>query len=174
MPSDIALRATSPDDADFLCRVYACTRTEELSALEWTDEQKAAFLRMQFEAQNRYYQANYPSSSFDVVLVNGREAGRLYVARWAEELRVIDIALLPEFRRRGIGTSLLRGLLEEARGRGRPVRIHVERFNPALVLYEKLGFRILEDRGVYLFLEWRAAGAEASPGGPSEPRAEAR
>lgn len=174
MPSDFALRAASPDDAAFLCRVYASTRAEELSALEWTDDQKGAFLRMQFEAQHRYYQENYPSSSFDVVLVDGRPAGRLYVARWPEELRVIDVALLPEFRRRGIGTSLLRGLLEEAQGRGLPVRIHVERFNPALVLYERLGFRVLEDRGVYLFLEWRAAGAEASPGGSSEPRAEAR
>jgi ribosomal protein S18 acetylase RimI-like enzyme len=92
-----------------------------------------------------------------VVVVDGRPAGRLYVARWPEELRVIDIALLPEYRRRGIGTALLRALLEEAGASGRPVRIHVERFNPALAVYEKLGFRLLEDRGVYLFLEWRAA-----------------
>lgn len=174
MRPDVALRAISPDDDELLCRVYASTRTEELSALEWTEDQKAAFLRMQFEAQHRYYRESYPSSSFDVVLVDGQPAGRLYVARWPEELRVIDVALLPEFRRRGVGTSLLRALLEEASARGLPVRIHVERFNPALVLYERLGFRVLEDRGVYLFLEWRAAGAEASPGGPSDPRPEAR
>jgi GNAT superfamily N-acetyltransferase len=98
-------------------------------------------------------------------------AGRLCVARWPEELRVIGIApLLPEFRRRGIGGELLRGLLEEGRSRGVPVRIHVKRQNPALALYERLGFRVLEDRGVYLFLEWRAAAAERPDADPQESR----
>lgn len=157
MRPDVALRPIEPADEEFLCRVYASTRTGELAPLAWTEEQKAAFVRMQFAAQHRYYQESYTSSQFDVVLVDGRPAGRLYVARWPEELRVIDIALLPEFRRRGVGTGLLRGLLEEGRTRGVPVRIHVERQNPALALYERLGFRLLEDRGVYLFLEWRAA-----------------
>jgi GNAT superfamily N-acetyltransferase len=152
---DVALRPIQPDDEEFLGRVYASTRTEELAPLPWSEDEKAAFLRSQFAAQHRYYQENYTSSRFEVVLVEGRPAGRLYVARWPEEIRVIDIALLPEFRRRGIGTALLRSLLEEARTSGLPVRIHVERFNPALAVYEKLGFRPLEDRGVYLFLEWR-------------------
>jgi ribosomal protein S18 acetylase RimI-like enzyme len=92
------------------------------------------------------------------------------VARWPEELRVVDIALLPEFRRRGIGTGLLRALLEEEAGRGLPVRIHVERFSPALALYERLGFRLLEDRGVYLFLECRAS----QPGRMDPARQESR
>jgi ribosomal protein S18 acetylase RimI-like enzyme len=167
---DVALRSIRPDDEEFLCRVYASTRTEELAPLAWTEEEKAAFLRMQFAAQHRYYQESYTSSRFDVVLVDGRPAGRLYVARWPEELRVIDIALLPEFRGRGVGTGLLRGLLEEGRSRGVPVRIHVERQNPALALYERLGFRLLEDRGVYLFLEWRAAGAERPDAAREESR----
>jgi GNAT superfamily N-acetyltransferase len=153
---DVSLRPIQPDDAEFLGRVYASTRTEELAPLAWSEDEKAAFLRAQFAAQHRYYQENYTSSRFEVVLVDGRPAGRLYVARWPEEIRVIDIALLPEYRRRGIGTGLLRALLEEAGASGRPVRIHVERFNPALAVYGKLGFRPLEDRGVYLFLEWRA------------------
>jgi ribosomal protein S18 acetylase RimI-like enzyme len=167
---DVALRAIRPDDEEFLCRVYASTRTEELAAVAWTEEEKAAFLRMQFAAQPRYYQECYTSSRFDVVLVDGRPAGRLYVARWPEELRVIDIALLPEFRRRGIGTALLRNLLEEASARRLPVRIHVERHNPALVLYEALGFRLVEDRGVYLFLQWRAG----EPGRTDAARVESR
>jgi ribosomal protein S18 acetylase RimI-like enzyme len=154
---DVALRPIAPDDEEFLCRVYASTRMEELAPLAWTGEEKAAFLRMQFAAQHRCYQQGYTSSRFDVVLVDGRPAGRLYVARWPDEVRVIDIALLPEFRRRGVGTALLRTLLEEGAERGLPVRIHVERQNPARALYERLGFRLLEDRGVYLFLEWRAA-----------------
>ena len=170
MRPDVALRAIRPDDEEFLCRVYASTRTEELAAVAWTEEEKAAFLRMQFAAQHRYYQESYTSSRFDVVLVDGRPAGRLYVARWPEELRVIDIALLPEFRRRGIGTALLRNLLEEGSARRLPVRIHVERHNPALVLYEGLGFRLVEDRGVYLFLEWRAG----EPGRTDAARVESR
>jgi ribosomal protein S18 acetylase RimI-like enzyme len=164
---DVALRAIQPDDEEFLCRVYASTRTEELAPLAWSEEEKAAFLRTQFAAQHRYYQESYTSSRFDVVLVDGRPAGRLYVARWPEELRVVDIALLPEFRRRGIGTALLGALQEEGAASGRPVRIHVERFNPALVLYERLGFHLLEDRGVYVFLEWRSADP-ARIGSPSQ------
>jgi ribosomal protein S18 acetylase RimI-like enzyme len=161
---DVSLRPVRPDDEEFLCRVYASTRTEELAAVPWTEEEKAAFLRMQFAAQHRYYRESYTSSRFDVVLVDGHPAGRLYVARWPGELRIIDIALLPEFRRRGTGTALLRSLLEEGAARGVPVRIHVERQNPALALYERLGFRLLEDRGVHLFLEWRA-----DPAGRSGP-----
>jgi ribosomal protein S18 acetylase RimI-like enzyme len=117
---------------------------------------------MQFSAQHRYYRENYASTRFDVVLVDGQPAGRLYVARWPDELRIVDVALLPEVRRRGVGTALLRGLLDEGAERALPVRIHVERQNPALALYERLGFRLLEDRGVYLFLEWRSA-APAAP-----------
>jgi ribosomal protein S18 acetylase RimI-like enzyme len=162
LPPDISLRPIQPEDEEFLCRVYASTRTEELAPVAWTEEEKSSFLRVQFAAQHRYYRESYTSSRFEVVLVDGQPAGRLYVARWPEELRVIDIALLPEFRRRGVGTALLRGLFEEAAAQGLPVRIHVERLNPALVLYERLGFRLLEDRGVYLFLEWRAAGAPAA------------
>lgn len=158
----IALRRIAPEDAPFLLCVYASTRAEELAPVPWTDEQKAAFLRQQFEAQHRYYLENYTDATFDVVLVDGRPAGRLYVARWPQELRVIDVALLPEFRGRGTGAVLMRSLLAEAGSRGLPVRIHVERQNPALAFYERLGFRLLEDRGVYLFLEWRPDGGRGS------------
>ena len=82
-------------------------------------------------------------------------AGRLYVARWSDEIRIVDIALLPDYGNRGIGTTLLRELQSEAAAAGRPLRIHVERFNPALRFYERLGFRQIEDKGVYLFMEWR-------------------
>jgi ribosomal protein S18 acetylase RimI-like enzyme len=167
--SDLSLRPVQPGDEELLCRVYASTRTEELAPLPWTAEEKEAFLRTQFAAQHRYYQESYASSSFDVVLVDGLPAGRLYVARWAEELRVIDVALLPEFRRRGVGTALLHDLMDESATRGLPLRIHVERLNPALALYERLGFRLLEDRGVYLFLEWRAPASR--PDGAATPGA---
>jgi ribosomal protein S18 acetylase RimI-like enzyme len=153
MSPAITLRPIGPDDEEFLYRVYASTRELELAPLDWSAEQKAAFLRMQFTAQHRYYQENYHSSRYDVVLVDGQPAGRLYVARWPEELRIIDVALLPEFRGRGVGSALIGELGREAAEKGLPLRIHVERANPALTLYQRLGFRQVEDRGVYLFLE---------------------
>jgi ribosomal protein S18 acetylase RimI-like enzyme len=94
-------------------------------------------------------------AAFDVILVDGQPAGRLYVSREDDEIRIVDIALLPEYCNRGIGTTLLKGLQSEAAAAGKPLRIHVERFNPALRLYERLGFRQIDDRGVYLFMECR-------------------
>ena len=92
-----------------------------------------------------------------MIVLEGQAVGRLYVSRWSEEIRVVDTALLPDFCNRGIGTTLLRQLQAEAQASGKPLRIHVERFNAALRLYERLGFRQVEDKGVYLFLEWRSA-----------------
>ena len=112
---------------------------------------------MQFDAQHAHYQEHYAGAAFDVILVDGQPAGRLYVAREEDEIRIVDIALLPDFCNRGIGTTLLRGLQSEAAAAGKPLRIHVERFNPALRLYERLGFREIADRGVYLFMEWTHA-----------------
>ena len=121
--------------------------------MPWDDAQKDAFLRMQFDAQDAWWRENYADASFDVVLVGGEPAGRLYVHRGPSEIRIVDIALLPEHRGSGIGSSLLRDLLAEADESGKSVTIHVERMNPALRLYERLGFALAEDKGVYLFLE---------------------
>jgi ribosomal protein S18 acetylase RimI-like enzyme len=150
----LSLRPIQPEDDEFLCRVYASTRAEELAVVDWSEAQKAEFLRMQFAAQHRYYQENYTASRFDVVLVDGEPAGRLYVARWPEEMRIIDVALLPAFRGRGIGSVLLVRLCEEAAGKRLPLRIHVEKGNPARSLYDRMGFRVIADRGVYDFMEW--------------------
>lgn len=159
MPDAITLRPITSDDADLLCRIYGSTRVEELAVTDWSGEQKAAFIAMQFAAQHAYYQENYADADFSVILRGGEPAGRLYVARWEEEIRIVDIALLPEHRNAGIGARLVGGLLDEARAReqGRVVSIHVERQNPALRLYERLGFRQVEDKGVYLLMEWEPA-----------------
>ena len=152
----IALRPIGPDDRSFLLAVYASTRELELAAVEWDAAQKTAFVQMQFDAQHAYYQEHYAGAAFDIILVNGQPAGRLYVAHEEDEIRIVDIALLPEHCNGGVGTTLLRGLQSEAAAAGKPLRIHVERFNPALRLYERLGFTSIADRGVYLFMEWRA------------------
>ncbi|MFW6077993.1 MAG: GNAT family N-acetyltransferase [Gemmatimonadota bacterium] len=150
---DLALRDATPDDRELLYRVYASTRREELAAVPWSGEQKDAFLRMQFDAQDRHYREHYADAAFHVVERHGEPVGRLYVARWPDEIRIVDIALLPEHRGRGIGTALLEALLAEADAAGSGVSIHVERFNRARRLYERLGFAEVEDRGVYLLMK---------------------
>jgi GNAT superfamily N-acetyltransferase len=150
-----SLRAATPEDEPFLRAVYASTRAEELAQVPWSNEQKRAFTDMQFAAQDADYRRNYPDAEYSIIEVQGVPAGRLYVDRCKKEIRIIDIALLPQHRRAGIGTKLLTELQDEARLAGKALTIHVERFNPALNLYQRLGFRQIEDKGVYLFLEWK-------------------
>ncbi len=150
---NVTLQPIQPGDEEFLYRVYASTREAELALVDWDAAQKEAFLRMQFTAQHQYYQEHYAGAAFQLILVDGQPAGRLYVARWPDEIRIVDIALLPEYRSAGIGTALLKELLAEGARAGKPVSIHVERFNPALRLYERLGFTPVADKGVYLLLE---------------------
>jgi len=154
MPARITLRPVLPQDEPFLFALYASTRTEELAPVDWDDAQKESFLRMQFAAQQQFYKDRFAQARFDVVLAGDRPIGRLYVDRREDEIRVIDIALLTEHRGAGIGSELLRDLLAEAAGLDKPVRIHVERFNPALRLYERLGFTRVADHGVYYLMEW--------------------
>ena len=151
----ISLRPITAKDDEFLARVYASSRAEELAITDWSEEQKADFCRRQFDAQSAYYSANYPGASFQIIERDGWPVGRLYVARWEKEIRIVDITLLPEARGSGIGTKLLCDLQEEARSAGKSLTIHVERFSRALALYQRLGFREREDKGVYLLMEWK-------------------
>ena len=121
--------------------------------MDWDDAQKEIFLRAQFDAQDAWYREAYAQASFDVIFADGEPAGRLYVHRGPSEIRIVDIALVPEHRGGGIGTLLLEELAAEADAAGKSLTIHVERMNPALRLYERLGFSLAEDKGVYLFLE---------------------
>jgi RimJ/RimL family protein N-acetyltransferase len=149
----ITLRPITDADMDFLHRLYATTREDELKQVDWTPEQKAAFVDQQFHAQHQYWQENYEDTSWNLVLLDGEPIGRLYVARWPEEIRIVDIALVPEHRGGGLGTRLLRELFAEADASGRKTSIHVEIFNPARRLYERLGFVQAAERGVYLLME---------------------
>lgn len=148
------LRPATPGDRELLFRVYASTREEELAPVPWPPEAKEAFLRQQFDAQDAWWRTHYAGATFEVVVVDGRDAGRLYLWEGPSEIRVVDVALLPEARRGGAGARLLGDVQRRAAAAGKSVTIHVERMNPALRLYERLGFRLVEDKGVYLFLEW--------------------
>jgi ribosomal protein S18 acetylase RimI-like enzyme len=158
----ISLRPITQKDDAFLARVYASSRADELAITGWSEERKADFCRRQFDAQSAYYAENYSDASFQIIERDGWPIGRLYVARWGKEIRIVDITLLPEARGSGIGTKLLRDLQEESRVAGKSLTIHVERFNRALGLYQRLGFQQVEDKGVYLLMEWKAAVSKLS------------
>jgi ribosomal protein S18 acetylase RimI-like enzyme len=154
MSPAVELRPVAPADLPFLAGVYASTREEELAAAPWTPEQKQEFLRWQFELQHRFYTERFPSTEFRVVFVDGAPAGRLYVDRRADELRIVDVALLPEYRGRGIGSRLVRDVIARAEAAGLAVRIHVEIHNHrARALYERLGFHAVAGHGLYLLME---------------------
>jgi len=157
----VTYRPITAEDEEFLCRVYASTRAEELAQTDWDEAQKETFLRMQFRAQHTHYQTYYAGALFQIILWNNEPIGRLYLAYWKNEIRLIDIALLPAHRGRGLGATIIKRIQTEGAEAGLPLRIHVEKFNPALRLYERLGFRAIEDKGVYWFMEWKAEGHEA-------------
>jgi ribosomal protein S18 acetylase RimI-like enzyme len=159
----ITLRPVSPEDREFLFRVYASTREEELALTDWDEEQKRVFLEGQFGAQDAWYRERYPGATLDVIEAGGEPAGRLYVHRREREIRLMDIALLPEHRGGGIGSSLLHDLMAEAAAADKRLTIHVEGYNPARRLYERLGFRKIDEHGVYHLMEWTPAGGASDP-----------
>lgn len=163
----IDLRPSTPTDRAFQIEVYAAVRADEMGLVDWPAEQKQAFVRQQYEAQDAYYRQNYPGATFDVIEVDGRPAGRLYVDRWPREIRIMDIALLPQFRSQGIGTILVRRLQREAEVSSRTLSMHVEKFNRAQGLYARLGFVQVADSGVYVLIEWKPAAAH-TPQAPGE------
>jgi ribosomal protein S18 acetylase RimI-like enzyme len=164
MAVHLTLRPVLESDDGHLRRVYASTREEELALVGWDHGERDAFLRQQFAAQDAHYRT-YANASLDVIEVDGQAAGRLYVARGPDEIRIIDIALLPLYRNRGIGTVLLRELLAEAAEAGTRLTVHVEKFNPARTLYERLGFTEAADVGVYVRMEARPQLVAARGGG---------
>ncbi|MCB1602587.1 MAG: GNAT family N-acetyltransferase [Xanthomonadales bacterium] len=151
----VRLRPAVDIDLPLLGRIYASTRESEMAQVPWSEEQKLAFLQFQFDAQHRYYVEHFPAATRDVVEINGEAAGRLYLDARPSEIRLIDIALLPEFRGRGIGELLLREILDAGRRSQRAVSIHVEQNNPAMRLYLRLGFAPIEEQGIYHLMRWQ-------------------
>lgn len=155
----VTLRPAAPEDYDELVGIYASSREDELAQLSWwTDEQKLAFCRQQYDAQKTEYDERQPDSRYELVLLDGRTAGRYWVWQGKEELRLLDLAILPWARGRGVGTALVRALIDEGRAAGTKVRHTVFVMNEgARRLYERLGFVVFEtvSGGAYLHMEWR-------------------
>jgi GNAT superfamily N-acetyltransferase len=152
----LTFRPIADDDMQFLARVYASTGKQALAATSLTDLQKAAILLLQFRAQHAHFQQHYPQADMLVVMGGGDDIGRLYLARWPTRHGIIDLALLPEYRRHGAGTVILRDLMDEAAAAGKDVSILVEKFNPAMRLCQRLGFVVEEDKGAYDLMRWAA------------------
>jgi GNAT superfamily N-acetyltransferase len=155
IPPAITLRPKTEGDREFLCALYASTRTDELAQVDWPEASKQAFLRSQFEAQSAHYEIHYAAAQFDIVERDGVPIGRLYVYRGdPQDVRIVEIALIPAARGTGIGTQLLTAVMAEAARSGKTASIHVERFNPALRLYQRLGFAHVGEHGVYFLMRW--------------------
>lgn len=154
------LRPETPEDEPFLWRLYATSRDWELAHVTWDAAQKSAFLNSQFELQRVHYRRYYAGALFDLILQAGEQAGRLCVLRQPHDIRIIDLAVAPEFRGQGIGTALLGALADEAGQTRRPLSLHVETHNPARRLYERLGFELAEEKGPFVLLErlWKGSG----------------
>ena len=152
----ITVRPAEPDDAAFLAQLFASTRPE-FNFLDLPESQKQSLMTMQFNAQRQQYDASYPEAESAIILLHGQPVGRMLVDRNEREFTLIDIALSPEHRNAGIGTKLIRELLDEARAAGKSVRLHVAKSNPAQRLYERLGFSRVADQSMYFEMIFRTA-----------------
>jgi ribosomal protein S18 acetylase RimI-like enzyme len=156
-----SLRPVREDDEALLFEIYSSTRAAEMALVPWDAAAKETFLQSQFTAQKTHYLKFYPEATHDLILVEGQPAGRLYVNRRADEIHVLDIALLPEFRSLGIGTTIIQNLMAEAASTNRSVLLHVEIFNPAMKLYERLGFVKASEQGIYHEMIWKSNSLQA-------------
>ena len=154
-PVSVSLRPVTPADREFLVAVYYGTRAKELAQVAWDEEQKDAFVRWQFERQQEEYEQRYPNARYDIILVDGVPAGRIWVGIDDKQIRLLDIAVMEQFQNRGVGTILLRRLMDEATREGKPLRHMVFVLNDnAHRFYERLGFTTIEDLGGYKHMEW--------------------
>jgi ribosomal protein S18 acetylase RimI-like enzyme len=154
----LAFRPITAGDAAFLAEVYRTSRWEEVGATGWDEAQKRAFLRQQFDFQTADWNRTLPRAKREIILVDGEPAGRLYTdpRPASRELRVVDIALLPAFRRRGIASRIFAQLIAATEKDAWKLSLHVEHHNPARRLYDRIGFVPVRHEGVYLFMERRA------------------
>lgn len=150
----ITLRPSTDADYDFMRVLYHSAREEEMKHFPLGEEQKQAFLDWQFQCQWTHYREHYPTCDWRIIERGGERVGRLLVDRWPDQIRIVDIAILAAARGAGVGTMLMQEILEEGRQAKKPVTIHVEVFNPAQNLYQRLGFQQVDSSGAYHLMRW--------------------
>lgn len=163
-PATVSFRPETADDEAFLYALYASTREEELNATGWDEGTRQAFLRMQFNAQRRGYRDMFPDARFLIILCGNARSGRMVVNHAGDEIRLVDIALLPAFQNQGLGARLVGGLIAEAKESGKPVRVSVFKPSRAAVFYQRLGFAKTGEAGLYDLWEWRSSDPVNPPG----------
>jgi GNAT superfamily N-acetyltransferase len=168
----MVLRPVTEADEGFLLSIYAGTRAEELAQAAWEPGQQEAFVKWQFDLQRREYGVRFPDAEYYVIVIDDAPAGRIWIGRDDKQIRLLDIAILPEFQNRGAGTLLLRWLIDESKRVGKTLRHMVFVLNPdAHRFYERLGFEVIEEFGAYKHMEWKseprpvgvAGGSDAQP-----------
>lgn len=155
MSSAITRRPVTSSDEAFLFRVFASTRSDEMALVDWDEAQKLAFLESQFRAQATDYARRFPDSEHSILLAGGEPVGQVWIGRWADEIRLLDIAVLPDWRNRGIGAFVVRQLQDDAVAAGLPLCHSVFTGNiGARRFYERLGFEVVKDFDMYVLMEW--------------------
>ena len=150
----LTLREKAFADESFLLSVYASTRAAEMALVPWDETQKMMFLQAQFQAQQQHYQARYPNASLNVIKMGDEKVGRLYTAELDDEIRIIDVTVLPEYQKRGIGTKLIEDVLKTGAEKQKPVQIYIEDFNLSAKFFSRLGFTPVSEQGVHVLWRW--------------------
>ncbi len=153
------LSAIDNFDEPFLLTVYASTRSDEMAVVSWSDEQKRAFLEMQFQAQHNYYLSRYPNASYSIISLEEQPIGRLYVERQEDKIKILDITVLPEYRNKGVGTKLIAEILQTGEETEKFVQIYIESYNPSANLFSRLGFKPVAEEGINLLWQWNPGAA---------------
>ncbi|WP_453932762.1 GNAT family N-acetyltransferase [Acidovorax temperans] len=160
---DLSLRLSTDSDLPFLKTLYRTVRDPELALTGWSEEQKQAFSDSQFSLQDQHYRKYYPGAQFLVIQHQCAPAGRVYLARVANQLRLMDLALMPHFRGRGWGSSVVRVVLDHADRERLETLLFVESSNPAYALYLRNGFLSEGLEGVYVRMRRPASCAFDTP-----------
>ncbi|MFM2480628.1 GNAT family N-acetyltransferase [Celerinatantimonas sp. YJH-8] len=154
--TDIQLRVMQPQDLPLSFNIYISTRLDEMQLSGWSDQEIHQFLDAQAQTQHHYYMQHYQQAKYYIIEYAQHDVGRLYIDDLGPEIRIVDIALLPDFRNLGIGTTLIRQLQQQGQRQHLDVSIHVEQNNPAMRLYQRLGFELVEKvNGIYHFMRWK-------------------
>lgn len=158
MKLPFSFRPVNDGDTEFLFRLYATTRPEIQQLIDWSAEQKDQFLRMQFQAQQTHYKSHFPATECSIIVNRKRKPiGRFYLEQRQDEFRIIDISLLPDHRRKGVGSTIIRDVMDRGRLACLPVRLHVARQNPALSWYTRMGFETIGETDMSFLMEWSSS-----------------
>lgn len=149
------LRAIKKEDETFLFEVYVSTRRQEVESWGWSPQQIHTFLSMQWQTQQHSYRQQFPNANHYLILYENDYAGRCIIEDLPRHLHLIDLSILPGFQGKRIGTFIIELLQQKASKKEKPLMLQVFHENSAMLLYEKLGFRVVEDHGLYVRMQWQ-------------------